>query len=215
MKDIYEVLEYVPLDYFRRARLEEIFPERPDLPAELDLGCGDGGFLLAMAARFPDRNFLGVERLLGRARGVARRAIRQNLQNVRILRLDSNYAVHWLLPPESFQRIHLLFPDPWPKKRHHRRRLFQPAFLRAIHHLLAPDGEFLFKTDHAGYFEQARAVVDSPRFLELLPWHPSDFFYPETDFERQWRGAGREIYKLRLRKNLELVLQEPVGSCVP
>jgi tRNA (guanine-N7-)-methyltransferase len=198
--DHYEVLEYVPDDYFQRACLADVFPHTPDAPSELDLGSGDGGFLLAMATHFPNRNFLGVERLLGRVRSSARRALRENLANVRLLRLDSMYAVHWLLPHESFARIHFLFPDPWPKKRHHRRRLFQPEFLRAIHKLLAPCGELLFKTDHQEYFQHAQAVAASLGDFFEVPWASGDFFYPQTDFERQWRSEGREIWQLRLKK---------------
>lgn len=202
-KDQYEVLEYAPADLFRRAQLEEIFPDTPDRPLELDLGSGEGRFLLAMAAQFPERNFLGIERLLGRVRKTARRALRENRQNVRILRLDTTYAVHWFLPLQRFSRIHFLFPDPWPKNRHHRRRLFQSDFLQAVHRLLATDGEFLFKTDHEHYFRHAQRVIASVPFFEPIPWQPGDFFYPETDFERQWKAEGRSIWQLRLRKIAE------------
>lgn len=198
--DRYEILEFAPADYFQPARLADIFPDRPDAPAELDLGCGDGGFLLAMAAGQPNHNFLGVERLLGRVRGSARRALRDRRTNVRFLRLDTNYAVHWLLPESSFARIHLLFPDPWPKKRHHRRRIVQTGFLKAIHRLLPSGGEFLFKTDDPDYFRHAQTVAASVDFLETLPWHPDEFIYPETDFERLWRAKNRDIHRLRMRR---------------
>lgn len=199
--DRYELLEYAPADYFQPAQLADIFPGRTRFPTELDLGSGDGGFLLAMASHHSNRNFLGVERLLGRVRKTARQALRLDLPNVRVLRLDSDYAVHWLLPAGSFTRIHFLFPDPWPKHRHHRRRQFQPDFLRAIHRLLTPGGEFLFKTDHQDYFQHASVVAASAACpLEPSPWLPGDFFYPETDFEKQWRAEGRQIWQLRLRK---------------
>jgi len=198
--DRYEVLEFAPGDYFAPVTLADIFPETPDRPAQVDLGSGDGSFLLEMAAQFPGENFLGVERLLGRVRKAARRALRQDLTNVRLLRLDSDYAVRWLLPSKSFSRVHLLFPDPWPKKKHHKRRLLQPGFLAAIHRLLLPGGEFLFKTDHPDYFEHAHTVTGAVTGFRSLDWPPDAFFHAETDFERQWVAEGKSIQRLRLRK---------------
>ena len=124
-------------------------------PLEVDLGCGDGSFLVEMARHFPERRFLGVERLLGRVRKVCRKLQRAGLENARVLRLESRYTVEWLLPGDSVSRLHLLCPDPWPKARHHRRRLLQPEFLAAVARVLEPGGEFLFKTDNEEYFEWA------------------------------------------------------------
>ncbi|HIE61183.1 MAG TPA: 30S ribosomal protein S1 [Microbacterium sp.] len=100
------------------------------------MGCGDGSFALKMARNYPDRNFLAIERLLGRVRKVCRRATRANLSNLGVLRLEARYTIEWLLPPSSVSRLHLLFPDPWPKARHHRRRLVQQEFLAAVEETL-------------------------------------------------------------------------------
>ncbi len=199
MSDPYERLEFVPGDYFARVEPGEIFPEPTAL--ELDLGCGDGSFLLGMARHYADRQFLGTERLLGRVRKVCRRADREGLENVRVLRLDTAYAVRWLLPQGAFARIHLLFPDPWPKKKHHKRRMVQTPFLEDVRALLQPGGEFLFKTDHPDYFEQASECMAAFRGMESLSWEEDAFFYPETDFERLWKGEGKPIYRVRLRKS--------------
>lgn len=199
MSDFFERLEFAPENYFEEASPDSIFADGGDL--ELDLGCGDGGFLMAMAEHFTERRFLGVERLLGRVRKVCRKSERRNLNNVRVLRLDSAYAVRWLLPKASFSRIHLLFPDPWPKKKHHRRRLVTKEFGRAIRQLLRPGGEFLFKTDHAEYFEEAsERLLALADIFEPLDWDDDSFFYAETDFERLWKEEGRSIGRLRLRK---------------
>lgn len=196
-----ERLEFAPRDYFAEAGIGEIFPR--EAPVELDLGCGDGGFLLAMAEQFPECNFLGVERLLGRVRKVCRKADRRDLDNVRMLRLDTAYAVRWLLPRGAFARIHLLFPDPWPKKRHQKRRIVTAEFGRAIQQLLAPGGEFLFKTDHADYFEEASGrLLGLTEIFEPLDWAEDAFFYPETDFERLWNADGRKIGRLRLKNRV-------------
>ncbi|MFT5469124.1 MAG: tRNA (guanine-N7-)-methyltransferase [Verrucomicrobiales bacterium] len=199
MKDVIERLEFVPTDYFEEPSPGSIVPGCAEL--ELDLGCGDGGFLMSMAEQFPERGFLGVERLLGRVRKVCRKSNRRGLNNVRVLRIDSAYAVRWLLPKGGFTRIHLLFPDPWPKKRHQRRRIVTQEFGRAIQQLLAPGGEFLFKTDHAEYFEEAsERLLTLTDIFEPLDWPDDAFFYAETNFERQWKEEGRSIGKLRLRK---------------
>ena len=191
-----EPSEFIPSDYFRRASIDEIF-ER-DAPLEVDLGCGDGSFLVAMAAQYPDRNFLGVERLLGRVKKVCRKTKRQGLENLRMLRLESRYTIEWLLPEASVSRLHLLCPDPWPKARHHRRRLFQPDFLDAVRKVLVPGGEFLFMTDHPEYFEWAEEIMTTYRGFKRIAWEESDFFYPKTDFQIQWEAEGKPMHRLRL-----------------
>ncbi|BCX47152.1 tRNA (guanine-N(7)-)-methyltransferase [Haloferula helveola] len=188
----------MPADYFCRVEKTEIF-DRPG-PLEVDLGCGDGSFLLAMASHHPDRNFLGVERLLGRVRKVCKRAQRDGLENLKVLRLESRYTIEWLLGAGSVSRLHLLCPDPWPKARHHRRRLIQEDFLEAVLNVLEPGGEFLFKTDHDEYFEWAVEKVDAFGRFERLDWPDDAFFYPKTDFQILWESEGKRLQGLRLRK---------------
>ena len=194
-----EPQEFVPEDYFRHLEKHEIV--REGRPLEIDLGCGDGKFLLEMAAHYPDRDFLGVERLLGRVRKVCKNIGKRGLANARVLRLESRYTAEWLLPRESVSRLHLLCPDPWPKMRHHRRRLIQEEFLQAIWDLLEPGGEFLFKTDHPGYFEWAEAKVAAFGKFERLDWPEDAFFYPKTDFQLLWESEGKSLQGLRLRKS--------------
>lgn len=186
------------MDYFRRLKPRDLFPDAP--PFEVDLGCGDGSFLLELAQQNPDRNFLGVERLLGRVRKVCRRAHNRQLPNLKVLRLEARYTVEWLLPPSSVSRLHLLFPDPWPKARHHKRRLVQQDFLGALEKILVPGGEFLFKTDHEDYFQWAVEEIESFGRLEVIDWPEGAFPYPPTDFEAQWLAQGREVYRLRAGK---------------
>jgi len=191
--------QFVPTDYFRRLARSEIFDD--DHPLEIDLGCGDGSFLLDLARALPEHRFLGVERLLGRARKVCRKAERAGLDNLRVLRLESRYTVEWLLPPASVRRLHLLCPDPWPKARHHRRRIIQPAFLAALSRVLEPGGEFLFKSDDADYFDWTLEHLAACPALEPVPWPDDAFPYPPTDFERQWLAEGRTIQRLRYRRS--------------
>jgi len=193
-----ERLEFVPEDYFRRLERHEIV--RDGRPLEIDLGCGDGKFLLEMAAHYPERDFLGVERLLGRVRKVCKKAGKKGLENLRVLRLESRYTAEWLLPLESVSRLHLLCPDPWPKLRHHRRRLIQEEFLEAVWQVLEPGGEFLFKTDHPEYFDWGVEKVAAFGKFQRLDWPEDAFFYPKTDFQLLWESEGKTLQGLRLRK---------------
>ena len=192
--------ELVPVDYFREMERSEIC--RSDRALEIDLGCGDGSFLMEMAQEFPGRDFLGVERLLGRVRKVCKKITRKQLGNARVLRLDSKYVVEWLLPEASISRLHLLCPDPWPKFKHHRRRVMQLDFLESVRRCLLPGGEFLFMTDHEEYFHWAVAKVAEFGKFEQLKWPEDVFFYPKTDFQMQWEGEGKSMFRLRCQKPL-------------
>ena len=190
--------ELVPEDYFAEIDLDSCFPR--EQPLEVDLGCGDGRFVIKMAAHYPERNFLAVERLLGRVRKVCREAKREGLENLRVLRLESLYTLEWLLPEACLDRVHLLCPDPWPKAKHHRRRLFQRPFLEAVVRVLKPGGELLFKTDHTGYFEWSEEHLDDYEGLNRLDWPEGTFFYPKTDFQIQWEAQGKVLHRLRAVK---------------
>ncbi len=192
--------ELVPENYFAQIRVEDFFTS--EAPLEIDLGCGDGKFTLEMAEHHPDRNFLAVERLLGRVRKVCRGADKRGLENLRVLRLETLYTLEWLLPENSVDRLHLLCPDPWPKAKHHRRRLFQKPFLDAVVRVLKPGGELLFKTDHDEYFEWSEEHLTDYQGLERLDWPDDAFFYPKTDFQIQWEAEGKKLQGLRARKPL-------------
>lgn len=194
-----EPREWIPADYFRRATAEEVFPGsfRDGRRCEIDLGCGDGTFLAAMAAAHPATWWLGIERLLGRVRKCARKAERAGLENVRLLRLEASYAVEWLLPHAAFDRVHILFPDPWPKKRHRGKRLLRRALLPCLAALLRPGGDVLFKTDDAGY-DAWVAEETGVGGWRSVDWPADADPYPRTDFEEQWLSLGRPIHWRRL-----------------
>ena len=162
-------------------------------PLTIDLGCGKGRFLLAHATRNPDRNILGVERQLVRIRKMDRKALRANLTNVRLLRLEAYYFVRYLVPPESVDRYIVYFPDPWPKERHERHRLFSPAFLEALHRTLQPGGEIHFATDHLPYYYPVRQLLLADTRFDVIPaYEPHED--ERTDFEllfRDTKSIGR------------------------
>ena len=191
-------MEFVPADYFAPLDPTALFSR--DAPLEVDVGSGPGAFLLEMARRFPERNFLGIERLYGRVRKTCEKAARLGLTNVRLLRVEIAYSIQYLLPHGSVSVLHLAFPDPWPKRRHWPRRLVNADFLTAAAAALMPGGELRIKTDDASYFAHMRILIETREEFRELEWlHDAD--YPQTNFERGFRDQGVAIHCLRLVKN--------------
>jgi tRNA (guanine-N7-)-methyltransferase len=189
-------IELFPDDYFAPLELDRIFP-RPG-PLEIDIGCGDGGFIAARAEQLRERNFLGLEKLGGRVLRAAKKASRLGLTNVRLLRIESAYAVQYLFPAASVEMAHLLFPDPWPKKKHRRRRIVTPEFLVSIHRILVPNGRFRIATDEEHYFKSISELIPDSPFTEVAP--PEGETFPVTTFEKHFVREGAPIYRLELRK---------------
>ena len=189
-------MELFPPSILEPLSLREIFST--DRLIEVDLGSGPGKFLVESALKFPDRNFLGIERLLGRVRKTCRVASEIGLTNLRVLRLELDYTVRYLLPENSVWRFHLNFPDPWPKRRHHTRRVVDGEFLEAIYRSLIDGGELWIKTDHEAYFQQITKTAARSDLWNSMDW--VDEGYPRTDFEEQFLARELPIYRLRLRK---------------
>ena len=178
--------------------LDALFPH-PGRPVEVDMGCGTGRFLLARAARRPDVNYLGIDRLLGRIRKIARKAARAGADNVRLLRMDAYYTATYLIPAASIGAYHIYFPDPWPKARHHRHRLFNEPFMDALARTLRPGGVVLMATDHLPYFDEIADIVrDDRRFAPAPVALPAE--EERTDFEllfMESKPIGRLAFRLR------------------
>jgi tRNA (guanine-N7-)-methyltransferase len=187
------VIAQSPESLTNRLDLEKIF--RRKAPLHVDLGCGDGSFLCALAQRLPDKNFLGIERLSGRVRGSARKVA--SLDNVRLLQMESFYAVRYLLPAESVETFYLLFPDPWPKRRHHRRRLVKPDFLNSVHAALEQNGVIYIATDHLDYFRKIKVVAESTPGFAM---EDAALELPQSRFGLAFRQKGAPIHWLALRK---------------
>ena len=180
-------------------RLEELFPAAQ--PAELEIGCGDGGFLFQMAQQHPDRNFLGVERLLGRIRKLSKKGQRASLTNLRLLRLEGRYVMKYLLPEKAFEAIHVYFPDPWPKDRHARHRLVDDKFPQYAAHLLKRGGVVHLRTDDATYFKQMQMVFGSHGgYVEGNT--PVELAARVTEFEAEFNVQGKSTHRASWRMNI-------------
>ena len=167
-------------------------------PLHVDLGCGDGSFLCEMAQLFPKMNFLGIERLTKRVETVRRKA--EKIENVRVLRADTLFAVRYLLPESSVETFYLLFPDPWPKRRHQFRRIFTRDFLNAIAVALEQHRLLRVATDQVDYFHHIERLSGADPQFQIVPQSPDDAALPVTKFERTFRDQGLPIYRLTLRK---------------
>ena len=190
------MIEPVPELQVARLDVAELFGR--SAPLHVDLGCGDGSFICAMAQQFPKRNFLGIERLTKRVEKVRHKA--DKIENVRVLRADTLFAVRYLLPESSVETFYLLFPDPWPKRRHQFRRIFTLAFLDAIAVALERHGVLRVMTDQPDYFHQIERLSRAHVQFQTMTQSPEDFVFPVTKFERKFRDRGVPIYRLALRK---------------
>ncbi len=175
-----------------------------DHPIELEIGCGKGGFLLRRAQSRPDRNFVGIEWANKYYKYAADRMARRGLTNVRIMRTDARHFVMHRLATGCLAALHIYHPDPWPKKRHHKRRLFQPAFMVAAVRVLAPGARLAIQTDHADYFDQIKAVIaDRPEF-DPIPFEDEAYGTigeeMKTNFEIKYEREGRRFHRLALRR---------------
>ncbi len=140
-------------------------------PRAIDLGCGKGRFLLAHAAHYPDMRLIGIERKLRRVRKIDRKAVRAELRNIRLLRMEATYAMQYLIPENWIDICYIYFPDPWPKDRHHDNRLLSANFMEILDRTLAEKGVVHFATDHEPYFEDVSAILaNDPRWTLTAPY---------------------------------------------
>ena len=193
----------VPLEELRRPwdSLEVFGRLRP---LEIDVGCGKGLFLLQAAPRQPDRDFLGVEVSRKYARLAAYRLAQRDVANARIVCGDAQQFFREWLPDAAVAAVHVYFPDPWWKKRHHKRRIMNGAFLRDVDRALAPGGRLHFWTDVADYFAASLDRIASATSLDGLrrdPPQPAqhDMDY-RTHFERRMSLGDKPVYRAEFRK---------------
>lgn len=184
--------------------------EMRDRPYELEIGSGKGTFLLQQATQFSGQlpgaavNYLGIEWAREFWRFAADRMRRHGLTNVRLLHADATEFVTWYCGDRVFRQVHIYFPDPWPKTRHHKRRSIQAPFLRQLHRVLTDGGLIRIVTDHDDYFawieQHASQVADLFERQPFAPGSVGDGEIVGTNFERKYRREGRPFHAMTLKK---------------
>ena len=202
-----------PLSRFFQLPLELPPPQAlfddPALPLHLDIGCARGRFLLALAPREPDRNHLGVE--IRRALVQAAEAERKTLAlgNLRFLFCNANVSLEaWLaaLPSGLLQRVTIQFPDPWFKKKHHKRRVLQPELLLAVASALPPGGELFLQSDVPAVIEPQVDLCEACGCFErpegdARPWRLDNPLPIPTERETHVLSQGLPVYRVLYRRN--------------
>jgi tRNA (guanine-N7-)-methyltransferase len=163
---------------------------------EVEIGIGKGKFLLAVAAARPDAHHLGVEWANEYLRIAESRAEKRGLENIRFVRVDARELVARGIPNASVDTYYVFYPDPWPKKRHHKRRFLQPATVEHLARTLKPGGGLHVATDHDEYWTAIEPLLDSHPAFERLPAFGGDDFplpadAPLTNFEAKYEVQGR------------------------
>lgn len=168
-------------------------------PVVLEIGSGKGLFLANAAAERPDHGFFGIEIARKYARMAAERLVKAGQTNVRMWPGDAGGLMARRVVPGSLHEVHVYFPDPWWKKRHKKRRVFNEALVDSIARALRPGGELHVATDVEEYFGVIRELVAAdPRYSEIQvpvlgdPEHDGDYL---TNFERKYRIEGRPVYR--------------------
>lgn len=171
-------------------------------PLVLEIGSGMGDATLAMAAADPERDYLAVEVHTPGIANLLALVEQRKLTNVRVASGDALDLVRHLLAPDTLDAVHIFFPDPWPKARHHKRRLIQPAHVALLRSRLVPGGTLHCATDWADYAEaMLETLTADPELVNAYDGYaPGPVERPQTGFERRGVAAGREIFDLVFRR---------------
>lgn len=190
-----------------------LFPHQR--PLELEIGCGIGDFIIQVAAAKPEHNFLAVDIFNQGCRSTCARVEESGLSNIRVLRMEARYLMHQYLGRECLQAIYINCPDPWPKKRHRKRRLVNAEFIDLALYCLRDHGEFNFTTDFTDYGQEVAALLDKdPRLINQKPApYTNDLDdYPISKYMRRFLDQQQPIYLCRYRKKTGQDIPAPAIS---
>jgi tRNA (guanine-N7-)-methyltransferase len=162
-------------------------------PVEIEIGVGKGRFMREYALAHPEKNLLGLEKVPKWMKHAHARVEKAGIENVCLIATYVEGFLERYISDFSVDAYHIYFPDPWPKKKHHKHRIFKESFLRQIERTLKPQGELFVATDHKEYYEVIlnTLVSFSRNGLSMLPWERSAFV---SNFQAKYEKEGRPIY---------------------
>lgn len=170
-----------------------------DQPVEIDVGCGRGLFLFNASLEHPEKNFLGIERDFKEGRRGAKRLMKRQAPNARVIGGDATLILGKQIAPHSVHAVHVYFPDPWWKKKHQRRRIFTDEFAGWCANIIQHGGELHHWTDVSDYFDVVSALMNHHELFEAMPApterEPAHHMDYQTSFERKKRQIGCTIYR--------------------
>lgn len=181
-----------------------------DHPLKLEIGFGNGNFLIDMSIREPQSNFIGMDFYHKGIRKIVTRMDRLHLKNIRVAYGDAGQKLPILFDEGEISEIFINFPDPWPKKRHHKRRLIKPDFVEILAGKLAPQGKIRIATDFTSYAEEILEVMQADTQLHN-PHEDQGYIHerndiPKTKYEKAFLDAGKKIYYFEFSKEQDCAL---------
>ena len=188
---------YIPI------RLDEVFGNDNDFV--LEIGFGDGDFLIEMAELNPEKNYLGIEIKTKRFKIALKKSKDVLSDNLKFLHMNANIAVEEIFQNNTFSLVYINFPDPWPKDKHHKHRIINSDFLEKLSRIMKKDGILEVASDHKDYVKHSFDVFSNrPIFI---PEYPAPGYLhnipnrPYTKYEKEFRAEGKEIFYLMYRNN--------------
>jgi tRNA (guanine-N7-)-methyltransferase len=171
-------------------------------PKFLEIGCGMGETTANIAAAHPDHDYLGIEVHTPGVGSLLKEIATRELANLRVIQHDAVEVVRDMIPPGALAGIHVYFPDPWPKKRHHKRRLIQPPFVALLAARLAPGGYLHCATDWEEYAQQMLEVLSAEPLLQntAAGFAPRPDWRPQTKFETRGLRLGHGVWDVLFRR---------------
>ncbi len=190
------------LDVETRPNWENLFGNRN--PLNLEIGFGVGNFLIEMGIREPNENFIGIDFYHKGIRKVITRIDKHEMHNARIIYGDAKNKIPLLFNPEEVSNVYINFPDPWPKTKHHKRRLIKPDFIKVLTEKLKPNGEIHIATDHEAYAMEILYFFENELALKNKNGLGTFLFQkegvPKSKYEKKFICAGERIFYLEFQK---------------